>query len=725
MTALFAGTIVLSAALLFTIQPLVARMLLPRLGGTPATWNTCLLFFQTTLLVGYLYVHAATSRLRHRHHVVAHIAVLVAAALMLPIGIPPTAPTEGSNPVAWLLATLTISIALPLVAVSATAPLLQRWYSQRTDRDPYFLYAASNTGSLVGLLAYPLLLEPTFTLASQRQLWSIGLGIVVVLVAVCGLLTPQASGATTSTDSASIQSSAPALGESWRDRLWWLALSFVPSSLLLGVTTHISTDVAAVPLLWVVPLAIYLATFIVAFGTPAHSLRAWANRLAPIAIVAALARIIVDGEWWSAVAIHLVTFAVIALVCHRELAERRPPASDLTRFYLWVSVGGALGGLFNALVAPALFTQIVEYPLALIAAALVKPSPRWRGGLLEPLFAVVALPALILLITTGVWAFGLMPGVGASAALVAVGLCLSVGLAFINRTAPFVAALVVVAVAHLLLPHQQANRVMLAERSFFGVHRGVEDSTARVNLLFHGTTLHGWQPLDARGDCEPTSYYHRDGPIGQLFASLGTRVRSAGLIGLGAGALACYGRDDTTFTFYEIDPVVERVAKDARLFTFLANARGTVGVVIGDGRITLDRAAPESLDVIVVDAFSSDAIPVHLLTREFVAMALARLRPDGVLAFHISNRHLDLAPILGATAAALRTAALEQYYGGGNADASPSRWVVMSRTPSGLDFLSTDPKWRAVRAAGHDWTDDFSNIFDVLRWSAASATGVY
>ena len=659
------------------------------------------------------------------HMFFAHIGVLVAAALTLPIAAPSSAPADGSSPLAWLLATLTTSIALPFVAVSATAPLLQRWYARRTDRDPYLLYAASNTGSLLGLLAYPLIIEPTFTLAAQRQLWSIGLGIVAVLVAICGLLTLRASRATPATHSITTPSAAAAVSDSCRHRLWWLALSFVPSSLLLGVTTHISIDVAAVPLLWVVPLAIYLATFIVAFGARALNLRTWAARLAPIAIVAALARIVVNGEWWSAVAIHLVTFAVIALVCHRELAERRPPASDLTRFYLWVSVGGALGGLFNALVAPALFTQIVEYPLMLIVAAIVKPSPRWREGGFEPLFAVVVLPALILLITAAVWAFGLMPGVGASAALVAVGLCVSVGLAFTNRAAPFAAALVVVTVAHFFLPHQQANRVILAERSFFGVHRVVEDGAARVNRLYHGTTLHGWQSVVARDECEPTSYYHRDGPIGQLFGTLGTRVRSAAVIGLGAGALACYGRDGTTFTFYEIDPVVERVARDASLFTFLANARGRVDVVIGDGRITLARAAPESLDVVVVDAFSSDAIPVHLLTREFVAMALARLRPDGVLAFHISNRHLDLAPILGATATALGTAALEQYSGAATSDASPSRWLVMGRTASGLDFLSSDRRWRAVRAAAHDWTDDFSNIFDVLRWSEAAATGAY
>ena len=724
MTALFAGTIVISAALLFTIQPLVARMILPRLGGTPATWNTCLLFFQTTLLVGYLYVHVTTSRLRYSHHVGAHVAVLVAATLTLPIAVPSSAPTDGSNPVGWLLASLTTSIALPFFAVSATAPLLQRWYTRRTDCDPYFLYAASNAGSLVGLLAYPLLIEPTLTLAAQRRLWSIGLGLVAALVAACGLLSLQGSRTIPPTH-ATTPLSTSSVSESWRDRLWWLALSFVPSSLLLGVTTHISTDVAAVPLLWVVPLAIYLATFIVAFGTRSRSLRTWSARLAPIAIVAALARVVVNGGWWSAVAIHLVTFAVIAMVCHRALAERRPPASDLTRFYLWVSLGGALGGLFNALVAPTLFTQIVEYPLVLIGAAIIKPSPRWRGGALEPLFGVVVVPVLILTITAAVWVFGMMPGVGVSAALVAVGLCLAAGLAFTNRALPFVAALGLVTTAHFLLPHQQANRVVLAERSFFGVHRVVQDGTARVNRLYHGTTLHGWQSLDARAGCEPTSYYHREGPIGQLFAALGTQVHSAGLIGLGAGALACYSRDDTTFTFYEIDPVVERVAKDASLFTFLANSKGTVDVVIGDGRVTLGRAEPNSLDVIVVDAFSSDAIPVHLLTQEFVAMALARLRPNGVLAFHISNRHLDLAPILGATAAALGTSAIEQYQNTQSADGSPSRWLVTARTPAGLEHVGADRRWQAVRPGPRHWTDDFSNIFDVLRWTEAAATGAY
>ena len=720
MTALFAGTITLSAALLFTIQPLFARMILPRLGGTPSTWNTCLLFFQTALLAGYLYVHVSTLRLRHHYHVAVHIALLAAAALMLPIAAP-SMPAAGS-PVVWLLTTLTTSLALPFVAISATAPLLQRWYARSSDRDPYFLYAASNAGSLVGLLAYPMLIEPTLTLASQRLFWSIGFGSVAMLVAMCGLLSLQSSRAMDANLPASTATAATRVKESWRDRIWWLALSFVPSSLLLGVTTHISTDVAAVPLLWVVPLAIYLATFIVAFGTRAPA-PIWVVRLTPLAIVAALTRIVFNGEWYSAMAIHLVTFAVIALVCHRELAERRPPASDLTRFYLWVSLGGALGGVFNALVAPAVFTQIVEYPLGLIAAALVRPSPRWRGGHPEPLFVVVAIPVLILFIIAVTWSLGLMPGLGGSAVLVAVGLSLSLGLAFTNRVGPFAAALVVVAVGHFLLPHQQANRVLLAKRSFFGVHRVIEDSAARVNRLYHGTTLHGWQSLDARDECEWTSYYHPDGPIGQLFTALGKRVRSVGVIGLGAGALACYGRDDTTFTFYEIDPVVERIARDPTLFTFLANARGSVNVMIGDGRLTLERAGPGSLDLIVIDAFSSDAIPVHLLTREFVAMSLARLRPDGLLAFHISNRHLDLAPILGATAVALKTSALQQYFRTENADASPSRWLVMARTPAGLDFLGLDRRWRTVRPAPHDWTDDFSNIFDVLRLSEAAAAG--
>ncbi len=434
LTVLFSITILLSAALLFMVQPMVARMILPRLGGTPATWNTCLLFFQTALLGGYLYVHLAATRLSRRGALVLHLAVVIVALLTLPIALPAGEPTHGGNPTGWLLVALATAVGLPFFALSTTAPLLQRWFTLRSARDPYFLYAASNAGSLVGLLVYPFVVEPRLTLADQRTLWAVGFLIVAALIAGCGIVSFRRANPTAHGTAETVDGEHGVPHERWGDRLRWLALAFVPSSLLLGVTTHISTDVAAVPLLWVVPLALYLATFIAAFASRPPISRVWMNRLAPLAILAALARVIVPGDWWSALVVHLVAFTVVAIVCHRELAERRPPAGNLTRFYLWVSMGGALGGMFNALIAPATFTQVVEYPLVLIIAALIRPSPEWRGNRAEP--AVLVWGALLLasLIAVVSSALGLAPNVGLAAMLlVAVGLCAGFGLAFANR----------------------------------------------------------------------------------------------------------------------------------------------------------------------------------------------------------------------------------------------------------------------------------------------------
>jgi spermidine synthase len=722
LTAVFSITILLSAALLFMVQPMVARMILPRLGGTPATWNTCLLFFQTALLAGYLYVHLAATRLRPRTQLLFHLAIVVSAVFTLPVALPVGAPADGRHPAGWLLAALVIAVGLPFFALSTTAPLLQRWFTLRSARDPYFLYAASNAGSLVGLLAYPFVVEPLVTLADQRTLWSIGFLVVAALIVGCGVVTLK-TGDTVLTAAAPRGDDRDVSDERWSDRLRWLALSFVPSSLLLGVTTHISTDVAAVPLLWVVPLTLYLATFVVAFASRPPVSRVWMSRLAPFVIFAAMARVVLTAHWWSAFVVHLIAFAVVALVCHRELAERRPAAGSLTRFYLWVSIGGALGGLFNALIAPVVFTQVIEYPLVLVLAALIRPSPEWRGNSREPAPLLWGALVLALAIATVASVLGLTPDIELAAMIVAVGLCVGFGLAFANRRVPFAAALATILVAHFVLPHQQSNRVLYAARSFFGVHRVTSDTPSEVQRLYHGTTLHGWQRVSARERCEPTSYYHRSGPIGQLLTTLGDRARSMALIGLGAGALACYGRDETALTFYEIDPVVERIARDARLFTYLENARGSVNVVIGDGRVSLARAAPATYDVIVVDAFSSDSIPVHLMTREFVALAFERLGPAGLLAFHISNRHLDLAPVLGAAARDLGTEAVEQFHQSDDRDASPSRWLVIGQKPGDLAFLSSDSRWRDVRAAERSWTDDFSNILDVLQWSPEGAVG--
>jgi hypothetical protein len=721
-TGLFALAVLLSAVLLFAVEPLFARMVLPRLGGTPATWTTCLVFFQASLLVGYVYVHLLSSRVTPRAQVGIHAALLVLAVLTLPVTLPPDSSVTPARPLMWLLMALVTSVGLPFVALSATAPLVQRWFAFSTGADPYFLYAASNAGSLIGLLSYPFLIEPTLALNAQQRIWSAAMVAATGLIISCGVLAARR-------DMGAVAAVGPRADRdestrpTWTDQIRWLVLSALPSSLLLGVTLHISTDVAAAPLLWVLPLALYLLTFIVAFSARATLSHIWVRRFAPLAILAAILAIVFGPPWIWSLPIHLVSFTAIALVCHLELAARRPAARHLTVFYLWLSLGGAVGGLFNALIAPQLFTQVIEYPMVLALAAVARPSPDWPRRRPESLVMLVALPLFLFTVVALAWGAGGIPGISAASVVTSFWLLAAVPLAFSTRTAPFALAITAVLLSHTLLPRQPGTRQLFAARSFFGVHRVTVDSPPTVHRLFHGTTLHGWQAVEARARCEPTGYYHRVGPIGQVFETLGPRVHDIGVIGLGAGALACYGRAETTLTFFEIDRTVERIARDPALFTHLANARGAVRVEIGDGRITLAAAPPGSFDVIVVDAFSSDAIPTHLLTREFVEMAAARLRPPGLLAFHISNRHLNLGPVLAATAGAAGLSAADQYHSPALADANPSRWMVVGREDGWWPLVTADSRWRSGMPGARVWTDDFSNILDVLTISTRGAAG--
>jgi hypothetical protein len=706
----FTAAVLLSAALLFVVQPMFARMVLPMMGGTPATWTTCLLFFQVTLLAGYLYVHLTSTRLTNRAQAAVHLTLLLAVVAVFPLAAPPAAIGEGA-PAVWLTATLASCVGVPFLAVSGTAPLLQRWFATASGRDPYFLYAASNVGSLAGLLGYPLVVERTLTLAGQRAAWMGGFAVLTLLIAACAAAVWRAEPAATAPPAAGHAASASPSGG---DRLRWLALALVPSSLLLGVTTHISTDVAAVPLLWVVPLAIYLGSFILAFAAPPPISHRWVARLTPVAIVVAVIARVVGTSWWVGLGVHLAAFAVVALAFHRELSDRRPGPAALTQYFLLISVGGALGGLVNAVVAPLVFTSVAEYPLMLAMAAALRPAPSWRDGRDEPAALVFGVPLMVFAVLTAVWGAGLAADAGAGANATGFWLAAAVALAATNRRPAFAAAVALAVTAHLALERPESGRVLFAARSFFGVHRVLENEDRTMHRLTHGTTLHGWQRLGT-GRCQPTSYYHPEGPIGQLFGGGFTQSRDVAVIGLGAGGLACYAPTGSRWTFLEIDPLVERIARDPALFTFLSLSPGQPRVVIGDGRLRLRDVPPGSLDTVVIDAFSSDAVPVHLLTREFVALALQRVRPDGHVVFHISNRYLDLAPVVAAAAASLGAHALEQAYAASHADAVPSRWLVVGRAPA-LANLARDPRWRAPVAGGRMWTDDFSDILDVIAW---------
>ena len=653
---LYAATAFLAAALLFMVQPMVARQVLPLLGGSPAVWNTSLVFFQAALLAGYVYAHWMG-----RHRPRQHLWLLALPVLVLPIGLPAgwMPPTE-HNPIPWLLKALAVMVGLPFVVVATTSPLLQRWFAA-TGRDPYFLYAASNAGSLVGLLSYPTLVEPTLRLQQQSQLWAAGYLTLAVLVAGCAVVGRSYEAANGNADSRG----RPTL-ISWRRRLRWVLLAFAPSSLMLSVTTYLSTDIAAVPLLWVVPLSVYLLTFILVFVRRQVLSHRWMIRALPVCVlplVGVLAKeplqpIALIGGW------HLLTLFVAAMVCHGELANDRPEPQHLTEFYLWLSLGGALGGMFNALVAPLMFSSVAEYPVTLALVCLLKPTMKrwpWLG---------LGLGLLLLVSANRSW-------------------------------------------KRFNMEH--------VERSFFGVSRVARDRPNETRRYFHGTTLHGLQCLDPARRREPLGYYDRRGPIGQLFEVLPAATNVA-VTGLGAGGLLAYAEAGQHWTMYEIDPAVERIAQNTNYFTYLSDCPAAERIVMGDARLSL-AGADEQYDVMILDAYNSDALPVHLITREALAVYLARLAPRGVLAFHISNRYLDLTSVVSRLAADVKLFCLVQdeqrlniaWLGGYR---HLSNWAVMTRQQEVLQGLERDSRWSrpSPRTDTRIWTDDYSSVFSVFKW---------
>jgi hypothetical protein len=756
----FSLALFLNAALLFAVQPMFSKLALPLLGGAPAVWNTCMLVFQALLLAGYLYAHLTTRWLGARTQVAVHVGLLALSLLALPIGVPEGwTPPAGGAPIPWLVGLLLVGLGLPFFLLSAGAPLLQQWFS-RTDHpaaaNPYFLYAASNAGSMLALLAYPLLLEPTLGLARQRTLWALVYGGVVLLIAACAIAAlrrprahPPGVPAGRTVDAAPALGDAPAMttaeraGDAppvpaavrWRERAWWTLLAFVPSSLLLGVTTYLSTDVAAFPLLWVVPLALYLLTFVVVFARRRvipHRVALW---LQPLVLLPTIALQFSGrgGDLELMGPVHLLLFFVTALVCHGELARLRPGPERLTEFYLWMSVGGALGGAFNVLVAPVLFDRVLEYQLMLGLACALRPWPREEldGDVIR---RDVLLPALLgaatyMLVKTS-WVQALAQTtvtfpllgdrvvnvilvVGSAAALVC--------FLFVNR--PLRLAVGVLAVMMVAVQARAPRRAPLfADRSFFGVY-GVRDLGNGLRVLYHGTTLHGAQDTRLEARRMPLTYYGVRGPLGDLFSvrRLAHDTLRVGVVGLGSGSVACYARPGDTFTFYEIDPLVERVARDSTLFTFLSDCTPDADVVLGDARISLARGAGP-FDLLVVDAFSSDAIPVHLLTREALAVYERTLAPDGVIALHVSNRYLSLYSVVANLAADAGLVALLGAQGNLTAEdrarmLTQSAWIAIARDSVPLSMLSVrQPRWRGLAADSTErlWTDDYSNVLGAM-----------
>jgi len=719
---LFASVLLLNALLIFWVQPLFAKMVLPLLGGSPSVWTTCMLFFQAALLAGYAYAHAGIRAFGMRRHAMLHAVLVWIPFLLLPIVVNHESAKSTGQPVAWLLQTMGVSVGLPFVVLASTAPLLQRWYSALDNRsaDPYWLYSASNVGSFAALLAFPILFEPAIPLGRQTVVWKIGYAIVAALLTACAVsvLRRVPSSAEGERHDDAAQSAEPVTAAT---RLRWLALSFAPSTLMLGVTTYLSTDVAPVPLLWVLPLACYLLTFIVAFGWYSPTVHTNVRRLLPSVLLPLVLLIVseVQAALWVAIPIHVLGFTVLAMLCHGELAGDRPGARHLTEFYLWLAAGGVLGGVFNTLVAPHVFTSVAEYPLAIAFASLVcVPKSQFRDAvanprtLLRPAFAGGL--ATVLLVGSrlvGVARFPTMAFLAMPA------------LIFWNgakqNTARFsvgiVGLLAALAIGNAIAPIGGVQ-TLYADRTFFGVYRVKTDPARNFVSLVHGTTIHGRQVIGDPNP-EPQTYFHRGSPIGQVFKVLGADATSVGVIGLGTGTLAAYAQPGSNWTFYEIDPAVERIARDTRYFHYLERCGSTCSVVLGDARLML--AATRAVhDILVLDAFSSDAIPIHLLTREALRTYQERLSADGLLSLHISNRHINLAPVVarlahdqGLTALIRRDSFVDEKKG-----FEGSVWVVMARRPERLQALAADTRWKPLVADARPvWTDDFSNIWTELR----------
>jgi hypothetical protein len=795
---------------LFLVQPMVGKMVLPLLGGTPAVWSTCMVFFQALLLAGYAYAHTAPKRLgilrQSRFHLLVLALPLVAMAVMVLLTRAPVSPVralapQGTEyPFFGILILLLVMIGLPFFVVATSAPLLQSWFSKlghRSSADPYFLYAASNLGSLLALVVYPAVIEPSLTLARQAWLWAAGYVLLIVLTAGCARRLWQARGGQPDEfgDKATL-TPRPPLGE----RLRWMALAFVPSSLMLGVTQYASIDIASIPLLWVIPLALYLITFIIAFGRHPEWLPRVTELLGPVFILMMIFLMVTNMKaglgFLFDLFLHFLVFVMVALFCHVELARRRPSADHLTEFYLWVSLGGVLGGLFNALISPLVFRDLAEYPLILIAGGMLLPArdeSRSARSIAFDVIVPVMVAGLVLVLYLCMfndfpdwlsypgrdWLKDHLPRVvsgwdsmisrlddalkwtsehinewtnkrlnidtEALQKLATFGFPALIAYYYVDRPVRFgLSVLAIWLVGQVTI---NLSSAVHQERSFFGVLKvqfekrdgtgpdGV-DGEYHFHKLVHGGTTHGSQFWDPPLDI-PLTYYHQTGPVGHVFDAFKdgpTAKKNVAFIGLGTGSLAAYGKPGMKVTFYEIDPAVRRLSTNSDYFTFYNDCKADKQIVMGDARLMIESAPDGAYDLIFVDAFSSDAIPVHLLTKESIALYLQKLAPDGIIMLHISNRYLRLEPVCARLMQEHRLAGLidyDTYYGPWLGKLS-SQWVALARDKQHFgpmleqmcqdldknDQVTERKCWSELEVPKDAplWTDDFSNLLQIFEW---------
>ena len=669
----YATTISLSAFLLFQVQPMIAKMILPWFGGSTAVWVTCMLFFQTGLLASYIYAHAAITRLRPRRQGWLHAALLAASLLALPLG--PARhwkPSGAEEPILQIIGLLAVSVGLPFFLLSATTPLLQAWYAQKFRSVlPYRLFALSNLASLLGLMAYPFLIEPHLTLRQQSWVWSISYG---AFVGLAGIVSFVGAGASPSGNPVGSRIADPdrhgGAAPSPADQAEWVALSACGVVLLLAVTNHLTQNITSIPFLWILPLSLYLLTFILCFHAPWVYIRSiYLGPLALVMLVVMYGILRYDSTTRLALVIGVFAFGLFAccLFCHGELAQRKPPPRHLTAFYLMIALGGALGGVLVGVVAPMVLRGYVEMPLAVSACAVLLFLAHLREGWQSRLLAALL-------------CFALFAGSG-----------------------------------YYLWNYTKA--VVVMERNFYGclrIKKSNPGTEFESRALVHGTVAHGVQFTDPARRRQPTAYYGPASGAALVLKALHYRPLRVGLVGLGIGTLAAYSRPGDVYRFYEINPLVEKLAREH--FTFLGDARATLELISGDGRLALEREPAQNYDVLVIDAFSGDAIPVHLLTLEAMKLYFHHLKPDGVLALHLTNTHLNLAPVAAELARTLgKHAVLVESDLGEHQEIYNADWMLVTSTPLEIPDLPAASKPLQSVPGVRAWTDDFSNLFQVLK----------
>jgi len=739
MLPLLGLTLFVSAFLLFCCEPMVGKMVLPILGGAASVWTTCVLFFQSMLLAGYVYTHLLGKIRRVRDQILIHASLMLIALAFLPIRFSSISGHPSDAPITWLLGHLLIAVGIPFAIISATAPLLQYWLAKTpaaAGRDPYFLYATSNAGSLLALLAYPVLLEPRYGVTAQSRLWLDGYGVLLALVAFAAVLIWKEMTYIKDGETPDIDNTTPA--PNWETRAYWLAAAFVPSALMLAVTNHISLNIGSVPFLWVIPLAVYLLTFIMAFARRIRLSTALVSSIATLVLlvlfpIAAVGVPVHASEIWKLMAAHITILFFASLLCHSSLADRRPSTKYLTEFYFVIALGGVLGGIFTAIIAPALFSTVFEYPLLIALVAFFR-QPRnadQRMGWKD----VAAVAAFGLLLATAIYGIiswariditdfalswnDLKTSNNMAIAITEIVLILAV-LLFRRRVFTFGLAFSILVVTYaLILPREfeGAARLFVA-RDFFGVKKVLYDRNENMRKLLHGDTMHGVESLDITLAGEPLSYYHKTGPIGDVMTMLSSRPNQhVGVVGLGTGTIAAYGSPSRHITFFDVDPQVVDIARN--FFTFIRRCGNDCNVIVGDGRLSIQAQPDREFDLLVLDAFNSDSIPAHLVSREAVRMYMSKLKPAGVLLFHVSNRYLDVERLATVVALDEGLPAFVRH----DDDEEPtgkaaSDYVAAVRRAEDLSDIPHKEAWEQVEKPTDikAWTDDYSNMMSVIRW---------